>query len=651
VRVLDQSGQTLLVKEVTSGGLTVGRQPKSDIVLPAAVVSRRHLHVLWDGQQVSVKDLGSTHGTLLGDVELPPQASQIWMSEQVIHIGPFELRLEGVSSGGAQSAPEELPQAFASGSVGVSQTQISATMVRSDRIGLAVSSRMLSITPGQPTSIQITLTNLGDAVDWFTIIVEGVPQEWIQGSVQEVQLHPGTEKSVEVHVNVAREAQSLAQVYPVGIWARSHRKPSEAVTVQSRWTILPCTEDTLRSEPHQANGHGGVTYAVTVQNGGNTPAHYALRGDDGKQEMNLEQDPPFQVHARAADRSIPLSVPVSVPGEFVNKARRPIWLLPIILVVFAIAVSMAYVFGLLPYTLSTSTSTQTVGPTATPTSSWTVRNSGTDMYLLGVTTSGSQFVAVGYSGTILTSSDAISWATQNSGITNNLQSVIWAKSQAESQFVAVGDAGTILTSPDGVNWTQQISPTIKNLNAVTWTESQFVAVGDFGTILTSSNGINWTPQDSGTIYKLGGVAKNNSLLVAVGGPSGGAQGNAAIFTSPLDGTHWTPQRADTTSFLRRVVWSGSRFVAVGNHGAIFTSTDGINWVRDDVGTVIDHLGDVTWSGSEFVVVGDSGTILTSADGIKWTRQSSVTLRYLRKVIWSHPRYIAVGANGTILTSR
>jgi len=52
-------------------------------------------------------------------------------------------------------------------------------------------------------------------------------------------------------------------------------------------------------------------------------------------------------------------------------------------------------------------------------------------------------------------------------------------------FVAVGDSGTILTSPDGVTWTTRTSGTTYYLTAVTYGNGTFVAVGENGTILQS----------------------------------------------------------------------------------------------------------------------------------------------------------------------
>ena len=230
----------------------------------------------------------------------------------------------------------------------------------------------------------------------------------------------------------------------------------------------------------------------------------------------------------------------------------------------------------------------------------TSRTSGTTQNLFGVAWSGTQFVAVGNSGTILTSPNGIAWTTRTSGTTNNLVDVAWSG----TQFVAVG-GGIILTSPDGITWTSR--STTQSPFGVAWSGTQFVAVGESGIILTSTDGITWTSRTSGTTQHLfGGVA-----------------------------------------------WSGTQFVAVGISGIILTSPDGIVWTTRTSGTGL-PLDGVNWSGTQFVAVGGGGgadgIILTSPDGITWTRQASGTTNRLFGVVWSGTQSVIVGANGTILTS-
>ena len=111
------------------------------------------------------------------------------------------------------------------------------------------------------------------------------------------------------------------------------------------------------------------------------------------------------------------------------------------------------------------------------------------------------FVSVGWKGTILTSSDGISWTYRTSGTSNYLDGVTYGN----GLFVTVGWKGTILTSPDGTTWTKRSSGISDRLMGVTYGNGLFVTVGWEGTILTSSDGISWDNRTSGTTNTLYGV--------------------------------------------------------------------------------------------------------------------------------------------------
>ena len=112
----------------------------------------------------------------------------------------------------------------------------------------------------------------------------------------------------------------------------------------------------------------------------------------------------------------------------------------------------------------------------------------------------------------------MSWTPGNSTTSNHLRGVAYGN----LIFVAVGDSGTILTSLDGVAWT--VPPDLQNplpsvrLRGVTYCRDTFIAVGDSGTILTSLDGVNWTARTSWTSYNLEAAAcdPNSSTSVVVG---------------------------------------------------------------------------------------------------------------------------------------
>lgn len=388
VRVLDQSGNTVQTLEVRMQGLTLGRQAGNDIVLNEHGVSRHHLQIVWDGQQVSLTDLGSSNGTYLEGIRLIPQVSQVWQNRQMVRVGSFWLRLEGMDQVATMTARGALPTVLFANRTNA-QTTGAPAIVNSTRIGLSINTKTLTITPGQPTGVRVTLTNLGNTVDWFTTTIEGVPPDWVQGTGQEVQLNPGMQETVDLNINVARSPLNRAQEYPVIIRARSREKRNETNTVQAQWTVQPYHEGAMRIEPRRVTGRGSAVFNIAMQNSGNVIERYEMSGEDDEQKLSYgfgmnpvnlepgrearigvrvgtrrhwlgrEQRYPFQIHSRVPSAS----TPATAPGEFVNKALIPGWVIPLVGVVLAVGLVVSSFTGLIPIGFGKPGATPTPGAT------------------------------------------------------------------------------------------------------------------------------------------------------------------------------------------------------------------------------------------------------------------------------------------------
>ena len=117
------------------------------------------------------------------------------------------------------------------------------------------------------------------------------------------------------------------------------------------------------------------------------------------------------------------------------------------------------------------------------------------------------YVAVGSGGTLLYNTRSYSsvgnvtgttgWNQAVTNTTNVLNAVasnaVFPTTRATA-WVAVGTSGTILTSTSNSGpWTSaNVIPTTQNLNAVAYSNGYWVAVGDAGTVITSTDGSNWT---------------------------------------------------------------------------------------------------------------------------------------------------------------
>ena len=71
-----------------------------------------------------------------------------------------------------------------------------------------------------------------------------------------------------------------------------------------------------------------------------------------------------------------------------------------------------------------------------------------------------------------------------------------------NNFVVVGDSGTILTSSDSISWTTRSSGTISHLRGLNYALNNYIIIGNGGTILTSLDGISWNQRDPGITSSL-----------------------------------------------------------------------------------------------------------------------------------------------------
>lgn len=280
---------------------------------------------------------------------------------------------------------------------------------------------------------------------------------------------------------------------------------------------------------------------------------------------------------------------------------------------------------------------------------------GTSLWQKRVRWSGSLFVTVGAS--IFTSPDAVTWTERASGLTAMLNDLTWTG----SQFVAVGANGQVLTSPTGTAWTQQPIPVAGSaaLNGVAASSTRLVAVGTqsdpvsgapVALIMSSPDGVTWTAAPGTIPAALNAVVWSGSQFVAVGSTLGLPNAEAIALTSP-DGITWTsrPINATGLNVLHDIAWNGSRFVAVGYAGAV-TSTDGATWQATGVG-VVGPNNAIGWSGQRFM---SCGVVYcqVSTDGLQWQTAAPLpgTGPAVYGLAWNGSKWVVVGVNSYVATS-
>jgi len=235
---------------------------------------------------------------------------------------------------------------------------------RSRRITVAVEPEVLTLTPGVPAIVRVTLANAGHLVDHFPVTVEGVPDGWVEGPHKPAQLIPGARTTVPLKVLVPRACGQRAGEYQVTIRAHSRDKPEESSAVSGRWTVMPFAASSVALVPQRAQGWRRARFDATIVNDGNAPAEYTLSASDEEQKLRCAfvpaatttldpcgratvtiaaevpirwigtmQSRAFTVRAQrvaSAGRPSPQEAPVSAQGQFVHRPIIPVWVPPLL---------------------------------------------------------------------------------------------------------------------------------------------------------------------------------------------------------------------------------------------------------------------------------------------------------------------------------
>jgi photosystem II stability/assembly factor-like uncharacterized protein len=306
--------------------------------------------------------------------------------------------------------------------------------------------------------------------------------------------------------------------------------------------------------------------------------------------------------------------------------------------------------------------------------------------LRSVAWSGKEFLAVGDTGAVCSSTDGIRWSKMSSeGIPQFRQMI-----RGRDLFCGITSNRELFTSPDGLSWVRQTAPPIHD---ITWTGRRYYALTADSGVVVSQDAAAWQVVDHKFESASTLISSKGDTLVVIGYKT-----NRNICSFSIDGTawknSWMSSQSDLVVWHNKLTWTGNLFIGVGSH--LSASKDGVAWntttdyslssmspltatghgkqlviftskgyiyleggkqygtrgLQMLPGGIFPPIRSALWSGDRYFAVGDSGAILNSFDGEAWTRikQDDKGTPDLEFVLQSGNRIYAFGKKGVVLST-
>lgn len=196
-------------------------------------------------------------------------------------------------------------------------TSIDLSLIHSSpgagQVGLFTEFLQLSVVPGKSVTTSVVIFNQGVAAERVSLVVEGVPTDWLEALPHVCHLAPGSHEKVVLVIKPPHWPQSKAGRHALTLQAISESDKTQVAEVKVILTVAAYSEFISALTPQTVEA-GGVIQ-VNVHNQGNTPETFTVTCQGVKDDLTFT---PAQAH---------LPIPEGGAGiaEFRVGLRQPHW--------------------------------------------------------------------------------------------------------------------------------------------------------------------------------------------------------------------------------------------------------------------------------------------------------------------------------------
>jgi hypothetical protein len=257
---------------LTQSVTTIGHAPDQMIRLGSEAISPAHLRLQYQDGQASVIDSATRQGTFVDGERLKAgEANPLFGGEEIL-IGDIRLIYHFYDDSPTRPVvvPEEATQ----------RIEAPAHDFAIDILGPDQ-----AVSPGAHIAAQLTIHNLSERGERYTIEINGLPREWIKLDPSVIEVPPGQMGDIIVTFKPSRRPESAPGRYRALVTVRPRNNPDAALKAEVILDILPFSGFGMALEETEIPSGG--RFKLYLHNQGSAPLNLVLSTRDLSNKLRI----------------------------------------------------------------------------------------------------------------------------------------------------------------------------------------------------------------------------------------------------------------------------------------------------------------------------------------------------------------------------
>lgn len=263
---------------LVENNISVGRSTGNTIVLDTSTISRYHLTITHDGEQVMVTDLESVNGTFVDGTRLTSNQPRPLYGGEEIQIGHLRLIYHQI---------DEMPtQPMAAVEDTTQRIELRLPDFRLDLIAPEI-----AVSPGAHTSAELSITNTSTQKRRYRVKVSGMPDEWVRLDRHEIEIPPDEAAQVLINFRPARRSDSRPGDYPVTV--RVAQADDDQAYLDAQFTVRILAYSGFGMALATRQVRDGEPFRLHLHNQGSSVLPLSLSGSDPSEKLRFQIESPY----------------------------------------------------------------------------------------------------------------------------------------------------------------------------------------------------------------------------------------------------------------------------------------------------------------------------------------------------------------------